>query len=132
MVSLLNVLCRIMEFPLFRTQYNQAEDRPRGEFNQEPSLTVPDESLSIKDILYRYAQGMPLDEYRRNVTYGDDIETQENDDFEVHPANTFAHDILDLLPASDNLSEAVHAVPPKEVTPKRDDDINDDAKKVTS
>lgn len=90
-----------------------------GEYNDEPSMTVPDESLSVTDIIYRFTKGLPLDNVMRTVRYGDDSE-QSDDDMEVHPANTFDHDILDLLE--------------KPITPIRkhvnDDDLNDDEKQI--
>jgi hypothetical protein len=44
-----------------------------GEENNEPSMTVPDETMSMREILVRYAKGLPIDG-GRNVYY------DENDD----------------------------------------------------
>lgn len=44
-----------------------------GEENDEPSMTVPDETMSMREILVRYAKGLPIDG-GRNVYY------DENDD----------------------------------------------------
>lgn len=35
-----------------------------GEINNQPSMTVPDQALSLKEILRRYASGQPLDGMR--------------------------------------------------------------------
>lgn len=42
----------------FQTQWDYAEEV--GEVNTEPSMTVPDMSMSINEIMLRYAQGRPL------------------------------------------------------------------------
>lgn len=47
------------------------------------SMTVPDDSLSIKDILYRFSRGLPLDIHTNPPIY-DDV---EDDDFEINPMN---------------------------------------------
>lgn len=56
---------------VFRTQFNEApyED---GEKNDLPSLTIPDQSLSVSQIMARYAQGLPLDGVKVPVYDGDD------------------------------------------------------------
>lgn len=43
----------------------------KGEVNNEPALTIPDDSLSIKEILDRYARGLPLGGERVPVYNGD-------------------------------------------------------------
>lgn len=39
--------------------YNHEEQH--GEINLFPSLTVPDQALSLREIIRRYAQGIPMD-----------------------------------------------------------------------
>lgn len=73
-----------MARPVFKPQSYESEG---FEFT-EPSITVPDKSLTIKDILYRFTQGLPLDDYETPLVYGDDSEQDENN-FDVHPANSF-------------------------------------------
>lgn len=50
-----------------------------GEVNNEPSMTIPDDSMSIKEILDRYARGLPLGGERVPVYNGEeyipDLET---------------------------------------------------------
>lgn len=110
-----------MEYPLFRTQYNYHPDITEiGESNPDPSMTVPDQSLSIKDILYRFAKGLPLDDLRTSAQYGDDIDNSD-DDFSVHPSNTFNHDLLDLLPDDELTFRAVTSEPSNAQTTINDD-----------
>lgn len=50
--------------PRFKSQWN-AEHFPRDyEVNTMPSMTVPDQSLSITQIMQRYARGLPLEGVR--------------------------------------------------------------------
>lgn len=42
----------------FKTPYNATP--AKGERNTQPSMTIPDQTLSVKQILDRYAKGLPL------------------------------------------------------------------------
>lgn len=95
-----------------------------GELNNSPSVTVPDESLSIKDILERYVTGQPLDNLRRSAIFGDDVE-QHEDDWSVHPANQFEHDLLDLVDGQEEVQNIKSRKKSKNATTNQ----NDDAKK---
>lgn len=44
-----------------RNQYNGKTFPSDGEKNFGPSQTVPDQTMSIKEILERYARGLPMD-----------------------------------------------------------------------
>lgn len=46
----------------------------RGEINHQPSLTIPDEALSITEIFQRYARGLGIDGMRQPL-YSEDPET---------------------------------------------------------
>lgn len=43
-----------------------------GEVNDMPSLTVPDETMSIREILVRYAKGLPLGGAKVEIWEGED------------------------------------------------------------
>lgn len=58
--------------PKIRYPYS-AGNNP-GERNTKPSITIPDQSLSVKDILSRYARGLPLGGMKIPIYEG------ENDD----------------------------------------------------
>lgn len=49
-------------------------------------ITIPDDSLSIKDILYRFSRGLPLDKVVREPIYDDDSDDND-EDFDVSIAN---------------------------------------------
>lgn len=44
--------------PRWRTPWNAAEFPQRGEVNNKPSLTIPDEALTIREIIERYVRGI--------------------------------------------------------------------------
>lgn len=88
-------------------------------------MTVPDQSLSIKDILYRYSTGMPLDDYHRNGVYGDDVEN-DDDNWDVHPNNILDHDLSDIDYYNEIIQESQQEAAPNVTT------INDDAKEAAA
>lgn len=51
------------------------------EVNNQPSLTVPDQSMSIIEIMKRFAKGLPIDGERVPWYEGTDQEIEENGDF---------------------------------------------------
>jgi len=44
----------------WNTQYNPHQ--VKEETNDSPSLTIPNEALSVREILIRYSRGLPIDE----------------------------------------------------------------------
>ena len=109
-----------MARPVFRPESYESEG---FEFT-EPSITVPDQSLTVKDILYRFTQGLPLDNYEVPLVYGGDDE-QDEDNFDVHPANAFEPLIDVRLENATRLAE-LSAQLEEQSSTKRDE--QDDAK----
>lgn len=63
----------ILHLP-FKTQYNAKAFPDPGEKNNLPSETIPDQSMSISEILRRFAQGLPIDGARvSEYDEGEDI-----------------------------------------------------------
>lgn len=57
----------------WRTQFNNASMPQDLEKNTHPSETIPDQSMSVKEILNRYAKGLPLHSNKQvGEYYGDD------------------------------------------------------------
>lgn len=59
-------------FMKFRTQYNVQgeEDFPgKYEVNELPSETIPDQTMTIREIYQRYANGQPLSLSQRELSY---------------------------------------------------------------
>lgn len=44
----------------FKTQYNAQDFKQRGEINYMPSKTIPDQTMSIRELLQRHTRGLPL------------------------------------------------------------------------
>lgn len=61
----------------FKTNYTAHQWPTKGEINTLPSKTIPDQSLSVQQIMERYARGLPLDGVRVPVYLGDEIEFPE-------------------------------------------------------
>lgn len=91
-----------MERPRFKTMWNCDAFPHIGEVNTLPSMTVPDQSLSVKEILYRFQEGLPLDNIRRGEQYdepeldGYSVDIDSDDSFAVHPSNSLGYDLTEL------------------------------------
>jgi DNA-binding transcriptional MerR regulator len=42
------------------------------EINEQPSMTVPDQSMSVRELLSRYANGLPLGGIKEQIYEGED------------------------------------------------------------
>lgn len=45
----------------FKTPWNEVPSRNRGESNYGPSMTIPDQTMSVAEIMQRYARGLPIE-----------------------------------------------------------------------
>lgn len=45
---------------VFKTHYNHLDVKSKGETFKEKSLTIPDQTMTVQEILKRYASGMSL------------------------------------------------------------------------
>ena len=50
----------------------------KGQENNEPSLTIPDQSMTLRELIIRYAKGLPLEGARTPIWEGEE-------GFEVDP-----------------------------------------------
>jgi hypothetical protein len=57
-----------------KTSMNSKEFKTKGEWNYNPTLTVPDHTLSIRQILERHSRGLPLEGWRTPIWDGEDNE----------------------------------------------------------
>ena len=60
------------ELPRIKTQWNKHLFPDYYEVNNDPSLTVPDQTMSIKEIMVRYARGIPFDNTKIPIYDGED------------------------------------------------------------
>lgn len=56
----------------WRTPYTYPEFPSNNEINTQPSLTIPDQTMSIQEILSRYARGIEPDNVRTPIYEGED------------------------------------------------------------
>lgn len=82
-----------VEMP-FKTHSNASNFPDNGEINTEPSMTIPDQSLSVQELVYRYTHGMELG--------GGRVGVWEEDEEIQFPANW---DKLDLSEKHDFFEE---------------------------
>jgi len=77
----------------FATPYDNYDLEARFEpLNDEPSMTVPDQSLTVRDILKRYANGQPLD-----------VHSFDDDGFDIEPEFDDAPPpVIDLTDVDEN------------------------------
>lgn len=64
----------------FKTPYRTNEFPDNGEVNNEPSLTRPDESMSVQEILNRVQRGLPVTGIRQP-----EFDDEDADDFYAIP-----------------------------------------------
>jgi hypothetical protein len=58
--------------PIIRDHFNSKWFGKRYEINNEPSLTIPDEAMSISEMVARFANGIPLDGGREPLYDGEE------------------------------------------------------------
>jgi len=63
---------------MIKTYLNREEHTRRYEVNNEPSETIPDQSMSIRTLLDRYSRGLPISGERTPIW-------QQGDDFNDMP-----------------------------------------------
>lgn len=59
----------------FRTNWNGSEYPKKFEVNNMPSCTIPDQSMTVQEIITRFANGLPVDGQRVPV-YDDDVDME--------------------------------------------------------
>jgi len=84
---------------LFRTGYNRELTPSRGEVNTLPSMTQPDMGYSLREILDRFTNGMPLN-VAKSYYYEDNpdedfdaYDETRNPDFGLEDASQALHEI---------------------------------------
>lgn len=57
----------------YKTQFTHREFKHDNEVNTQPSMTVPDQSLSVKELMERYAKGLPLEGEKVSYYHGEEF-----------------------------------------------------------
>lgn len=75
-----------------KTQYNRELHPCNYEINEKPSLTIPDQTMSIRTIIDRYTRGLPVNGQMFQPTF------QEGEEFDPMPDNERLdlHDRMEL------------------------------------
>lgn len=58
----------------YRTHYNYSEYPSKPEVNNDPSETIPDQTMSLSEMVQRYASGLPLRGVKVPIYDGDDTD----------------------------------------------------------
>jgi hypothetical protein len=80
-----------------------------GVINNEPSQTIPDQSMTLKELLIRYAKGLPLADAKTPIWEGEegfDIDPERLDLAEVEELAEKARE--ELAAINQRVKEAVH------------------------
>lgn len=75
---------------------NAHEFKPKGETNKQPSLTVPDQTMSLRELLHRHTRGLPLHHVERPTYYN------ENETIDLKTL-----DLVDIQDLKDNIQENI-------------------------
>lgn len=75
----------------WRTAYNYTP--VKGELNTKPSKTIPDQTMSIKELMDRYARGLPLSGTNRVPIYDGDDDILQG----VNPATLDISERINLI-----------------------------------
>lgn len=71
------------------------EERPIREYTVTPSLTVPDQSMTIREILERYARGLPLEAGKVPIYHGEDNPTVDLNAMELTDRMDFIQETME-------------------------------------
>ncbi|WP_407483953.1 hypothetical protein [Elizabethkingia anophelis] len=105
----------------FRTPFSSMDDKnPISEKNIGKSETVPDQSLTVRQILDKFASGT-LDELSRDLDYSDDLPDLRGLDItELQQMKRDAQMDIDEIQAMINLREDAQTPPPTKKKVKSD------------
>ena len=96
----------------FRTPYSSIDDQnPVAEINTGISEAIPDQSLSVREILQKFASGT-LDELSRDLEFSDDLPDLRGLDItELQQMKRYAQMDIDEIQAMIDLHEDIQTPP---------------------
>lgn len=101
----------------FKTPYNASDFPKLHEVNRLPSCTIPDQAMSVLEILQRHANGLPYDGTKIPVYHGDDVFIPDTDMMDFAELQEYA----DAVKAEkENAEEVVAEARRKKKAEKRD------------
>jgi hypothetical protein len=52
--------------------FNTEDNKYKGQVNNEPSMTIPDQTMSLRELITRYAKGLPLEGAKTPIWEGEE------------------------------------------------------------
>lgn len=101
----------------FRNNWNSNEFPQHAETNREASKTVPDQSLSIQQILTRYATGQPLGNQKSPIYYGDEVTVPEMEKLDLSERYDLIKENRQKIESLKREIHRANTLPVKQVTP---------------
>lgn len=74
-----------------KTTMNSHEFQSQYEKNYSPSLTIPDQTLSIRQILERHSRGLPIEGWREPIWDGEDNDLPDIRTLDLAERQELAH-----------------------------------------
>lgn len=104
---------------LHRTFLNFKEQPIVGEINNSPSLTQPNEVLSIKELLARHLKGIPVDSSFGEGTYlGDDLDIPDIRSMDLSEIEDMRDQYRDAITRLTRKPKPADLEPPKPADPE--------------
>lgn len=85
------------QIPVFKNHYNSRSFPKAYEKNLRPSVTIPDQSMSIKTIMERYARGLPATDVKTPIYHGEDEFFPDLSKMDLADRQTFIEEKQDEL-----------------------------------
>lgn len=89
----------------FKTNYSGLDVQEPGEINNEPSMTVPDQSMSLSEMVRRYASGLPVKGARVPL-----YEDTDDDDFNESMPDLSRMDRAEAAYTMEQVANQVHDI----------------------
>lgn len=84
--------------PKFKHNYNGSLfPEYTGEINTDPSMTVPDMSMSIQEIMQRHVQGRPYPKGNKNLLYTGDVPSPDTRTMDITEIDAMKERNLELI-----------------------------------
>lgn len=109
----------------FKTPWNAQEFPAIYEVNKKPSLTVPDQTMSIKTILDRFSKGLPIDGPNVPVYHGEEDFIPDWERLDLSERADLRESVAERIREIQNeLAEKTRPKPDEKPSPKDEVDPN--------
>lgn len=87
----------------FKNHYNSKPDK--GEVNNLPSLTVPDQTMSLREIVRRYAAGYPVEGQKEPQYFGEDDDMPDIKKMDLSEIEDYANEYKKHIETFENVKK---------------------------